>query len=305
MATTPQQAPGLLSGEMGTLVREMDWASTPIGAPETWSPALRTVVSLVLANRFPQLLWWGPDYISIYNDAYCPILGRKHPWGLGKPVRECWSEIWSVLKPLIDSPVLRRPFHVDRRYRARNPARRIYGRNPFHRRLQPGSGRHGARRDWRRARNGSRNYGESGGHQAYRHSARSRNTRRGSQDGGGSLRGGGCNPRPASERCSFRTALCDRSRWRTGPAGKFLWVSGRHGMRAAGCGSDQERSSGKGAAHGRDAGDGRPVFGAWRSAERTLGRAAAHRRRGSDQVNGRASAFGISRGGNQFAAAAR
>jgi PAS domain S-box-containing protein len=89
---------------MGTLVREMDWASTPIGAPETWSAALRTVVSLVLANRFPQLLWWGPDYISIYNDAYRPILGRKHPWGLGKPVRECWSEIWSVLKPLIDTP---------------------------------------------------------------------------------------------------------------------------------------------------------------------------------------------------------
>jgi PAS domain S-box-containing protein len=50
------------------------------------------------------LLWWGPEYISIYNDAYRPILGRKHPWGLGQPVRECWSEIWDVLKPLIDTP---------------------------------------------------------------------------------------------------------------------------------------------------------------------------------------------------------
>jgi hypothetical protein len=62
------------------------------------------MVSFLLANRFPLLLWWGPEYISIYNDAYRPILGAKHPWALGKPVRECWSEIWDVLQPLIDAP---------------------------------------------------------------------------------------------------------------------------------------------------------------------------------------------------------
>ena len=50
------------------------------------------------------LLWWGPNYISLYNDAYISILGLKHPSALGLPVRECWSEIWNVLKPLIDTP---------------------------------------------------------------------------------------------------------------------------------------------------------------------------------------------------------
>ena len=89
---------------MAGLVRSLDWSATPLGPPENWSLALRTTVRIILANRFPQLLWWGPEYISIYNDAYRPILGRKHPWGLGKPVRECWSEIWEILKPLIDSP---------------------------------------------------------------------------------------------------------------------------------------------------------------------------------------------------------
>jgi hypothetical protein len=43
---------------------------------------------LMLANRFPMLLWWGPDYICIYNDAYIPILGLKHPNALGLPVRD-------------------------------------------------------------------------------------------------------------------------------------------------------------------------------------------------------------------------
>jgi PAS domain S-box-containing protein len=92
------------AGEMGEFVRSLDWSATPLGAPEQWSPALRTVVRILLANRFPQLLWWGPEYISIYNDAYRPILGRKHPWALGRPVRDCWSEIWDILKPLIDTP---------------------------------------------------------------------------------------------------------------------------------------------------------------------------------------------------------
>jgi hypothetical protein len=58
----------------------------------------------LLANRFPPLLWWGPEYVSIYNDAYRPILGNKHPLSLGQPVCDCWSEIWHILQPLIDTP---------------------------------------------------------------------------------------------------------------------------------------------------------------------------------------------------------
>jgi signal transduction histidine kinase/CheY-like chemotaxis protein len=91
-------------GEMGALIRAMDWSRTPIGPVDDWSPTLRTMVSFLLANRFPLLLWWGPQYISIYNDAYRPILGVKHPRSMGQPVSECWSEIWHILKPLIDTP---------------------------------------------------------------------------------------------------------------------------------------------------------------------------------------------------------
>jgi len=90
--------------EMAGLIRAYDWAKTAIGPAENWSQSLRMMVSFMLSNRFPLLLWWGPKYISIYNDAYRPILGTKHPVALGQPVSEVWSEIWSVLKPLIDAP---------------------------------------------------------------------------------------------------------------------------------------------------------------------------------------------------------
>jgi len=91
-------------GEMADLVGTFDWSQTPLGPGGGWSPSLRMMVSFLLANRFPLLLWWGPQYISIYNDAYRPILGSKHPRALGQPVSECWSEIWHILRPLIDTP---------------------------------------------------------------------------------------------------------------------------------------------------------------------------------------------------------
>lgn len=91
-------------GEMYALIQQMDWASTRLGPPETWSPSLSMMVRFLLANRFPLLLWWGPDFCQFYNDAYRPILGSKHPRSLGQPVRECWNEIWHILEPLIRTP---------------------------------------------------------------------------------------------------------------------------------------------------------------------------------------------------------
>ena len=91
-------------GEMGGLMRTIDWSQTPLGPVEAWSTSLRTIVRMLLANRFPLLLWWGPQYASIYNDAYRPILGTKHPKSIGKPLAEVWTEIWHVLQPLVDTP---------------------------------------------------------------------------------------------------------------------------------------------------------------------------------------------------------
>ncbi len=101
-----QAAPDFLSGggEMGALIRSIDWSATPIGAAESWTPALRMMVRLLLANRFPLVLWWGPQYCQIYNDAYRPVLGDKHPRSMGQRASECFPEIWPVVGPLIDTP---------------------------------------------------------------------------------------------------------------------------------------------------------------------------------------------------------
>ncbi len=92
------------SGEMRALMRQFDWASTPLGPAERWPQSLQTMISVLLVNRFPMLVWWGSKYIQLYNDAYRPILGAKHPRSLGQPGSECWSEIWPIIGPFCDTP---------------------------------------------------------------------------------------------------------------------------------------------------------------------------------------------------------
>ncbi|MGN6178648.1 MAG: PAS domain-containing protein [Mucilaginibacter sp.] len=92
-------------GEMGKLIRTFNWSSTVLGDPSEWSQSLLTTINIILNSRFPMFLWWGPDLIQFYNDAYRPSLGAeggKHPTALGQRGEDCWQEIWPVIKPLID-----------------------------------------------------------------------------------------------------------------------------------------------------------------------------------------------------------
>ena len=73
MAETNEAFPGVSS--MHALMRERDWASTPLGPPSGWSPGLRMVVRLVLDAHFPMYVAWGPQLVLIYNDAYAELLG--------------------------------------------------------------------------------------------------------------------------------------------------------------------------------------------------------------------------------------
>src|SRR5689334_18920760 len=77
--------------EMARRMRALDWSATDLSAPEEWPAHLRSAVQLCLTSRFPILLWWGPRFSILYNDAYIPFLGSaKHPRALGRPGEECW-----------------------------------------------------------------------------------------------------------------------------------------------------------------------------------------------------------------------
>jgi two-component sensor histidine kinase len=76
----------------------------------------------MLAAQAEIVMFCGPDFVALYNDAYSPTIGDKHPRALGRPARENWAELWSDLEPLL-SGVLKtgetfsakdRPFYIER-----------------------------------------------------------------------------------------------------------------------------------------------------------------------------------------------
>ncbi len=92
-------------GEMGARIRAHDWSRSQLGSIETWPQSLRSAVSILLPSKAQIVLFWGPDLVTIYNDAYRPVFGAKHPAALGMPARQCWSEVWHVLEGMFSGVV--------------------------------------------------------------------------------------------------------------------------------------------------------------------------------------------------------
>ncbi len=99
--TSLTQYPSLLSGggELGELMRQIDWSRNPLGPVERWPQALKTAVRIMLTSRQPMFVWWGDELINLYNDAYKSIVGGKHPQSLGQPASVVWREIWDQVGP--------------------------------------------------------------------------------------------------------------------------------------------------------------------------------------------------------------
>ncbi|WP_116813259.1 GAF domain-containing hybrid sensor histidine kinase/response regulator [Steroidobacter cummioxidans] len=90
-------------GELGELIRTYSWDRTALGPPEQWPQSLRTALRILLTTHHPACVFWGSELLCFYNDAYRGSLGpERHPAMLGAPLREVWSETWSVMGPQIE-----------------------------------------------------------------------------------------------------------------------------------------------------------------------------------------------------------
>ena len=107
---------------MGALMRSLDWSTTSLGPIAGWPAHLKSAVSLMLPAKAEIVLFWGPDFAALYNDAYAPTIGDKHPRALGRPARENWAELWDDLEPLLRRVLNTgetvfakdRPFYIER-----------------------------------------------------------------------------------------------------------------------------------------------------------------------------------------------
>lgn len=113
----------LNGGTIGSLLQSMDWSDSPLGPPEAWSPHLQAVIATLLPAQTQFVLFWGEALVALYNDAYAPTIGSKHPRALGRPAEENWRELWGDLEPLLRGvretgqtfSAKDRPFYIERR----------------------------------------------------------------------------------------------------------------------------------------------------------------------------------------------
>lgn len=84
---------------MAKRMRDFDWSNHPLGMPETWPHSLRSALGICLNSSFPTAIYWGTDLRLLYNDAWAPIPGPRHPRALGAPARDIWPDIWHVIEP--------------------------------------------------------------------------------------------------------------------------------------------------------------------------------------------------------------
>jgi PAS domain S-box-containing protein len=101
--STPRIDPLAGGGEMGALMRSIDWSRTAVGPVEGWPQSLRTALSILLETGFPMYIAWGPDFTQFYNDGYRPILGStKHPAAMGLSTRVTFAEVWDIIGPMFE-----------------------------------------------------------------------------------------------------------------------------------------------------------------------------------------------------------
>src|SRR3954471_2439038 len=110
-------------GEMAELIRAMDWSTTPLGPVDKWPQSLRSALSHLLPSKAQIAMFWGRALVTLYNDAYRPVLGGKHPAALGAPIRDVWPELWRAGLDALFASVLTtgeafwakdRPFFLER-----------------------------------------------------------------------------------------------------------------------------------------------------------------------------------------------
>ncbi|KAI1264426.1 hypothetical protein F5Y18DRAFT_436848 [Xylariaceae sp. FL1019] len=83
------------------VLNNVNWASTPLGPMHEWDPILSQTLRFMMVNPAPNILYWGESQTVIYNEAYVPIVGQKHPSILGKSARDAFRECWDDFDRII------------------------------------------------------------------------------------------------------------------------------------------------------------------------------------------------------------
>lgn len=68
---------------------------------EAWPAQLRQMVLILMADPTPSVVYWGSEQTIVYNEAYVPLIGQKHPSLQGQDPKIGFAEIWDQFDKII------------------------------------------------------------------------------------------------------------------------------------------------------------------------------------------------------------
>ncbi|MFC5625071.1 PAS domain S-box protein [Algoriphagus winogradskyi] len=81
---------------LGEHYKNIDWKASPLGDVAEWPVSLLTTISMIMEHPLPMCIFWGDDFVKLYNDNYAEILGdTSHASLLGKSAKESDREKWA------------------------------------------------------------------------------------------------------------------------------------------------------------------------------------------------------------------
>jgi two-component sensor histidine kinase len=87
-------------GDVAQQIRARNWTDTPLGPPDNWPQCLRTALCISLHSSSPVAVYWGEEFITLYNDVCAELIGDRHPNALGMPAADLFSDIWHSIGPI-------------------------------------------------------------------------------------------------------------------------------------------------------------------------------------------------------------
>jgi len=108
--------------EISRHIESGNWDQSILGPPSEWPACLKAAVNIMLPSKAQIVLFWGTDFVALYNEPYAPTIGQRHPRAFGRPAKENWSELWDDLEPLLRRVLETgetvaakdRPFYIER-----------------------------------------------------------------------------------------------------------------------------------------------------------------------------------------------
>jgi PAS domain S-box-containing protein len=105
---SPRSA-GPVASSTKKLLPDIDWSRTLLDPEERWPKSLRAAAGLVLSSLQPMIILWGPELITVYNDACRPLLGPMHPAAFGQRLRDAWPELWKTAESALEGALAGSP----------------------------------------------------------------------------------------------------------------------------------------------------------------------------------------------------